>query len=88
MKVVGRNKRKECEIKGGTEVVGDDAIIDGGRKRQCCNGFIRYFPRSATSLAVGQNFLRLPSSSSDEDSIRESKGLLFGELKFRFIEKP
>ncbi|KDO36901.1 hypothetical protein CISIN_1g047281mg [Citrus sinensis] len=27
-------------------------------------------PRSATSLAAGQNFLRLPSSSSDEDSIR------------------
>ncbi|KAH9783984.1 hypothetical protein KPL71_009499 [Citrus sinensis] len=43
MKVVGRNKRKECEIKGGIEVVGDDAIIDGGRKRQCRNGFIRYF---------------------------------------------
>ncbi|KAL9445261.1 hypothetical protein AB3S75_018281 [Citrus x aurantiifolia] len=43
MKVVRRNKRKECEIKGGIEVVGDDAIIDGGRKRQCRNGFIRYF---------------------------------------------
>ncbi|KDO38048.1 hypothetical protein CISIN_1g014153mg [Citrus sinensis] len=43
MKVVGTNKRKECDINRGTEVVGVDASNDGGRKRQCRNGFIRYF---------------------------------------------
>lgn len=41
MKAVGSNKRKGCESDRETEEVGDDGSIEGRKKRQCRNGFIR-----------------------------------------------
>ena len=43
MKLVGSsNKHKSCEIDTGAEEVGGDQSVEGRRKRQCHNGFIRY----------------------------------------------
>lgn len=42
MKAVGSNKRKGFASDRETEEVGDDESIEGRKKRQCRNGFIRY----------------------------------------------